>query len=105
VVEDRERLRIQAAGLAAEAARTALEHDEAADAERLARRSIEIDPYHDPSWEVLITALDRLGDRAAAEVARRDHRRFLAELGLIDEAPLSPRSPGRDGRREPASMR
>jgi DNA-binding SARP family transcriptional activator len=82
VVGERDRLRSLAAEVAADAARGALAAGELAPGVRAARRSLELEPYHDPSWRVLVELLERLGDHGAAAVCRRDHARALAELGL-----------------------
>jgi two-component SAPR family response regulator len=82
VVGERDRLRSLAAEVAAGAARGALAAGDLASGVRAARRSLELEPYHDPSWRLLADLLERLGDLSAAAVCRRDHARALAELGL-----------------------
>jgi DNA-binding SARP family transcriptional activator len=82
VAGERDRLRSLAAEVAAEAARGALAAGELAAGVRAARRSLELEPYHDPAWLLLTDLLERLGDYSAAAVCRRDHARALAELGL-----------------------
>lgn len=82
VVGERDRLRSLAADAAAEAARGALEVGDLTPGVRAARRSLELEPFHDPSWLVLAALLEQLGDHSAAAVCRRDHARALAELGL-----------------------
>ena len=49
---------------------------------RAARRSLELDPYHDQSWRLLAELFERAGDHTAAAVTRRDHERVCAALGL-----------------------
>ena len=49
---------------------------------RAARRSIELDPYHDSSWALLVELTQRSGDHSAAAIARRDHARVRADLGV-----------------------
>lgn len=83
VVEERDRLRLLAAGTAASAAADAANLGDLDPAIELARRSIALDPYHDPAWRQLITAYERLGDLSAAVVARADHRRVWDDLGVV----------------------
>jgi DNA-binding SARP family transcriptional activator len=83
VVEDRDRLRLSAAGLAATAAADAsalADHDAAID---LARRSVTLDACHDPAWRLLIATYETVGDLSAAAVARTDHRRVWDDLGVV----------------------
>ena len=83
VVEDRDRLRLLAAGLAAAAAADALavaDHGAAID---LARRSVTLDACHDPAWRLLIETYEHIGDLSAAAVARADHRRVWDDLGVM----------------------
>lgn len=82
VVHERDRLRGVAADAGADAARLALGLGELAVGVRAAQRSIELDPYRDRSWELLVEGLARMGDHSAAEVARREHLRARAELGI-----------------------
>ena len=82
VVEERARLRLLAATVGAEAARSALQVGELAAGIRAARRSIELDPYHDSSWTLLVELTARSGDHSAAAMARREHARVRADLGV-----------------------
>jgi DNA-binding SARP family transcriptional activator len=82
VLPERDRLRSAAARAGAEAARLALELAEWSIGTRAARRSLELDPYHDESWALLAELLERAGDLTAAAVTRRDHERICAALGL-----------------------
>ena len=82
VVAERERLRALAASTGAGAAQLALSLGELSIGIRAARRSLELDPYHDQSWQLLAELCDRQGDHTAAAVARRDHERISAALGL-----------------------
>jgi DNA-binding SARP family transcriptional activator len=87
VVEDRDRLRLLAASLAAAAAADAIavaDHGAAID---LARRSVTLDACHDPAWRLLIETYEQVGDLSAAAVARADHRRVWDDLGVV--LPLS----------------
>ena len=83
VVEERDRLRLLAAGLAAAAASDAIalaDHEAAID---LARRSVSLDACHDPAWRLLIETYEQIGDLSAAAVARADHRRVWDDLGVV----------------------
>lgn len=82
VVRERDRLRGVAAGAGAEAARLALALGELGVGVRAARRSIELDPYRDRTWDSLVEGLERMGDHSAAAIARREHSRASAELGI-----------------------
>jgi DNA-binding SARP family transcriptional activator len=82
VVGERDRLRTLAARVAAEAARAASDLDDWSTGIAAARRSIALDPYHDPAWRLLAEILDSAGDHSAAAVARREHARVCAELGV-----------------------
>ena len=94
VVEDRDRLRLMAAGLAAAAAADASAVDDHGAAIDLARRSVALDACHDPAWRLLIETYERIGDLSAAAVARADHRRVWDDLGVVlprpDEVARSP---------------
>ncbi|HEY5788871.1 MAG TPA: AAA family ATPase [Microlunatus sp.] len=83
VVEDRERLRLLAAGLAAAAAADAVSVADHGVAIDLARRSVTLDACHDPAWRLLIETYERIGDLSAAAVARADHRRVWDDLGVV----------------------
>ncbi len=82
VVPERERLRALAARTGADAARLALALDELPSGLWAAHRSLELDPYHDQSWQLLADLCERSGDHTAAAVARRDHERMCSALGL-----------------------
>jgi DNA-binding SARP family transcriptional activator len=82
VVEERARLRLLAARAGAGAAKSALQLGELAAGIRAARRSIELDPYHDSSWTLLVELTTRSGDHSAAAMARREHARVRADLGV-----------------------
>jgi DNA-binding SARP family transcriptional activator len=83
VVEERERLRLLAATVASAAASDAVTTGDLGRAIDLARRSIALDPFHDPAWERLIDTYENLGDRSAAAIARGDHQRVWDDLGLV----------------------
>ena len=102
MVEDRDRLRLLAAGLAAAAAADAIavaDHGAAID---LARRSVTLDACHDPAWRLLIETYEQIGDLSAAAVARADHRRVWDDLGVV--LPL-PEEMTRSSWRSPSSER
>jgi ATP/maltotriose-dependent transcriptional regulator MalT/DNA-binding SARP family transcriptional activator len=87
VVEERTRLRLWAAEVALEAARDALVGDDLRGALEAARRSVALDPYHDPSWELVVEICERQSDHSAAAVARREHERVWVDLGLATPGP------------------
>ena len=80
VVSERERLRVGAARVGAEAARLAYELAEFETAVGAAQRSLQLDPFHDPSWSLLAELHEQLGDHSAAEMTRREHARVCADL-------------------------
>jgi DNA-binding SARP family transcriptional activator len=82
VVHERDRLRLRAAGACARLAELHLQAGESAEAAVAARRGVEIDPYADDSWALLIRASERSGNSAAAARARRDYAEMLDELGV-----------------------
>ncbi|HYI54830.1 MAG TPA: AAA family ATPase [Microlunatus sp.] len=95
VVEDRDRLRLLAAGLAAAAAADAIAVSDQGAAIDLSRRSVMLDACHDPAWRLLIETYERVGDLSAAAVARADHRRVWDDLGVVLPLPdeVARRSP------------
>jgi DNA-binding SARP family transcriptional activator len=82
VIEERDRLRLLAASTAADAARQAARAGDLATGIRAARRSIDLDPYNDPAWRLLITLQQRAGDHSGAQISHRGHARVRADLGL-----------------------
>jgi DNA-binding SARP family transcriptional activator len=80
VVAERERLRVGAARVGAEAARLAYELADFDAAVGAAQRSLQLDPFHDSSWSLLAELHERLGDHSAAEMTRREHARVCADL-------------------------
>jgi DNA-binding SARP family transcriptional activator/energy-coupling factor transporter ATP-binding protein EcfA2 len=94
VVEERARLRLLAASVGSEAARDALAGGDLRVALGAAMRSVVLDRYHDSSWQLVVEINERLGDHSAAAVARREHARVWADLGLT--APAVPLSPTED---------
>jgi DNA-binding SARP family transcriptional activator len=93
VIEERTRLRLLAAEVALEAARDALATDDLHTALDAARRSVALDAYHDSSWELIVEICERLDDRSAAAVARREQARVWIDLGLVVPDPSRPTSP------------
>lgn len=82
VVADRERFRVQAAIAAGRLAELECAEGDISAAIGTIRRSLEIDPFRDVSWRLLIGAYQTLGDGAAAERTRRDYAEMLATLGI-----------------------
>jgi ATP/maltotriose-dependent transcriptional regulator MalT len=80
VVAERERLRVGVARIGAEAARLANQLNDLDTALRAVQRSLQLDPFHDPSWALLAELHERLGDHSAAEMTRREHARVIADL-------------------------
>ena len=73
-----------AGGRQAGSAGTSVEPDVPARQEALGavRRSLALDPYRDSAWRLLVQLHEQAGDVAAAQSARLQRRRVLAELGL-----------------------
>jgi DNA-binding SARP family transcriptional activator len=83
VVHERDVLRHQAAGAAAELAAAELAGYGAFDrAVAAAERAVDIDPCHDSGWRLLIAAQHWAGNPAAAERARRRYAAVLLSLGV-----------------------
>jgi DNA-binding SARP family transcriptional activator len=82
VVEVRERVRQRVARAASDLASVELDREDLPAAVAAARRSIELDPWNDESWRLLIEAHRRAGDHALAAVALRAYRRRLHDLGV-----------------------
>ena len=80
VVGERDRLRVVAARVGAEGARLAYELEDFDTAIRAAQRSLQLDPFHDPSWTLLAELHEQLGDHSAAAMTRREHARVVADL-------------------------
>ena len=84
VVERREACRSVAVSGAEALAEIRLARGEIPAAADAALAGLRTDRYHDPLWRVLIKARELGGDRGAANRARADYRRMLAELGVSD---------------------
>jgi DNA-binding SARP family transcriptional activator len=82
VIDARERLRQQAATAAGRLAELELTGGDARSAIDAARRSVDIDPFRDASWRVLIAACTQAGEPAAAARARRDYSEVLEMLDI-----------------------
>ncbi|GAB3805339.1 hypothetical protein GCM10027605_31150 [Micromonospora zhanjiangensis] len=84
MLAERDILRRQAADAAARLASASLAGGgaRAEPAGTMAARCVEIDPWHDAGWRLLIAAHERAGNVAAAEHARRRYADVLASLGL-----------------------
>jgi DNA-binding SARP family transcriptional activator len=82
VLTARERLRLQAAAAAERLAELTLAEGDLAACAIAAQRSVEIDPFRDGGWQLLISAYDGIGNTAEAARARNDYRDVLAELGV-----------------------
>lgn len=79
---ERDRLRRSAAAAAAALAgdfRSLGDHENAL---RVARRSVQLDPYQETPWLILADLYDRVGDQSSAEYVRREHHRVLKELDV-----------------------
>lgn len=100
VVELRERLRVDAALAAGRLAELALAAGDPRACIAAAQRSIQIDPYCDSSWRLLVDGHTRTNDPAAAAQARHAYREVLAELGLAPAGPR-PERPDRSFRHVP----
>ncbi len=83
VVAERERLRLAAAAAAAALAQDCRTLGHPRQALAAARRSVQLDPYQDLGWRLLIQLHEESGDNSAAALARRDHARVQAELELV----------------------
>lgn len=95
VTEIREHLRQQAATAAGRLAELELAGGDLRSAIDAARRSVDIDPFRDASWRLLIVACDQAGESAASARARREYTEVLDTLGiptdhteLLTSAPL-----------------
>jgi DNA-binding SARP family transcriptional activator len=84
IVDTREAYRLRAGEAASSLARLELELGNRAAAETAAVRSIEIDPYRDESWRVLIGMFEHAGDIVAARRAQQRYQSVLATLGVTE---------------------
>lgn len=82
VIDPRERLQQQAATAAGRLAELGMAGGDLRSAIDAARRSVDIDPFRDASWRVLIAACDQADEPAAAARAKRDYREVLSMLDI-----------------------
>lgn len=97
VVPIRERYRLAAAEAAARLAELELARERAAAAVDAAHRSVQIDPYRDASWQLLIRAHLQAGRPVQAERAKHEYAAVLAELGVPSVPSTSSMPPGHAG--------
>jgi len=95
VLPHREHYQGRAAEAAAQLGRLHLEHRRPDEAAAAARRSIDIDPFRDASWRLLIAAHHAAGNLAGAEEARRSYADVLASLGVASHAATRATDPAR----------
>jgi DNA-binding SARP family transcriptional activator len=82
VVGPRDRIRVDAADVAARLAGLALEDGDAEAARAAAERGLRVDRYRDDLWRRLVDAHRARGDQASAARAERDYALVLEELGV-----------------------
>ncbi len=82
VLPHREHYQARAAEAAAQLGRLHLDRRRPEEAAAAARRSIDVDPFRDASWRLLIAAHQSAGNLAGAEEARRSYADVLASLGV-----------------------
>ncbi|MGH3825809.1 MAG: AfsR/SARP family transcriptional regulator, partial [Pseudonocardiaceae bacterium] len=92
VIDVRERLRQHAATATGRLAELSLADGDSPSAIEAARRSVDIDPFRDASWRVLIAACTQAGEPAAAARAKRDYAEVLSTLD-IPQPPVNPAIP------------
>lgn len=83
VVTRRESCRFEAAGAARAMAELLLDTDQPAGAARVCQRGLEIDPYQDALWRMLISAHERVPNPLAAARARGRYEEVLLGLGCL----------------------
>jgi DNA-binding SARP family transcriptional activator len=82
VVGNRERMRLQAAEAGRLLAELLLARGDTDAAAAAAERSVQLDPYRDSSWRLLISAREQTGDLAASSQARRAYQEVLDSLSV-----------------------
>ncbi|MGW5151719.1 BTAD domain-containing putative transcriptional regulator [Rhodococcus koreensis] len=82
VTAERQRLRRSAAVAAAALAGDHLLLGDAAEAYDAARQAVDLDPYQDAPWRLMVEIHETAGDSSAAARVRGEYRRIRAELGL-----------------------
>lgn len=93
VLEHRERARSLATEAAGGLAEVLLEQGRTEAAVQACLEGLRADRFHDPLWQLLITAHERAGHRMAATRARKDYHQALAELGMPGADPALPEEP------------
>jgi DNA-binding SARP family transcriptional activator len=90
VTAERDRYRTRAAEVAALLATLELDAGHGDAAVVTARRALELDPYHDDSWRLLIAAQQRVGAPAAAARSCHTYQLVLRSLEVPEPTQLSP---------------
>ena len=85
VVGERDRLRLAAATAGEALALCQATDGDTPSAVDTARECLRLDPYRDSGWRLLVDLHVQAGNQAAAQAARLQHGRVLAELGLPAE--------------------
>lgn len=86
VVAERERLRLAAAGAAAELAEVELASGRPEAVVEAAQRCVDLDACSDAGWRLLVEGYDRLGDPMARARAERRYAAMLQDLGVAAPA-------------------
>ncbi|WP_211270233.1 BTAD domain-containing putative transcriptional regulator [Rhodococcus phenolicus] len=94
VTTERQRLRHTAAVAAVALAEDHVALGDDTKADCAARRAVDLDPYQDLPWRIMIGIRERAGDASAAEQVRFDYRRVRAELGLVESGSTARRGDG-----------
>ena len=89
VVGIRERTRLGVAEAAVRLAQLQLERGQLAPAAEAASRSVQIDPWRDGCWRLLIEIHTRAGDQVKAQRVTQEYHAMLQSLG-VTSAPLPP---------------
>lgn len=89
IERSRYRYNLQAVDGAARLGQLLLDRGQPRAAVEVCERGIDIDPFHDRLWRVLVAVYERLGDPASAAVARNRYADVLEELGF-DSGSTSP---------------
>lgn len=92
VASERQRLRRTAATAAVALAKDHLALGDDTKADIAAQRAVDLDPYQDLPWRIMVDIREKAGDTGAAERVRLDYRRVRAELGLVDSRSTDSRS-------------
>ena len=84
VASERQRLRSAAASAAVALAEDYVALGDSMNADIAAHRAVDLDPYQDRPWRIMVDIREKAGDMSAAERVRLDHRRVQEELGLVE---------------------